>query len=386
MKILVTMDSFKGSLSSIEAGLAVSEGIISANPQADVEVLPLADGGEGTVKALVSGLGGKRISVEVTGPIGTPVKAEYGMIIEQNLAILEMSSAAGLTLVPEQRKNPLLTTTFGVGEMIRDAFKRGCREFIIGLGGSATNDGGMGMMQALGVCFYDHAGNRITDYGNGANLLRVAGIDMSGLIAGLDTCIFHIACDVENPLYGENGAAYIYAPQKGADEIMVQELDSGLRNYADAVKRSLKQSEYDYVMAPGAGAAGGLGYAFLTFLQGSLEQGVLSIMKFLNIEEKIKNVDYVITGEGKTDVQTTMGKAPMGIVNVAKKYGKKVIILSGSVEDDAKICNHKGADAVFSIIQTPMKLKEAMRPKVAKDNLSYTAFQVSRLLMSINDE
>lgn len=377
MRILVAMDAFKGSMSSLEAGKAAEEGIRKADGSAQVEVWPLADGGEGTAETIILGLGGKIIRTTVTGPLGMPVSASYGIVENKRLAVLEMASAAGLTLIPEERRNPLYTTTFGAGELIADALRRGCRQFIVGIGGSATNDGGMGMLKALGVRFLDSDGGEIAGYGDGSSLHKVEGMEFSGLLKELRRCEFRIACDVNNPLYGENGAAYIYAPQKGADRECVLSLDAGLRKLAGAVK---KETGMDTAHMPGAGAAGGLGYAFCTFLNGKLERGIDIVLDALSLEERIKKADYIVTGEGRTDAQTAMGKAPAGVARLAKKFGKKVIVLSGGVGTDAAVCNHAGMDAVFSILREPMPVEKAMEREIAEENMKWTAEQVFRLV------
>lgn len=377
MKVLVAMDSYKGSLSSWEAGSAAAAGIKKADAHAGIQIFPLADGGEGTAKTLTRGLQGEMVEVTVTGPLGLPVKASYGIVKERRLAVLEIAEAAGLTLVPEEKRNPLHTTTYGVGEMIRDALRRGSRHFIVGLGGSATNDGGMGMLKALGVRFLDESGRETDGYGNGRSLHNIKKIDRSGMPEELNDCDFRIACDVDNPLYGENGAACIFGPQKGADGEAVRLLDAGLRSFAIAAGQSTGK---DNAMLPGAGAAGGLGYAFFTFLNGRPEKGVDLVMDVLSLEERIKEADYIVTGEGRTDAQTSMGKAPAGIARLAKKYGKKVIVLSGSVSADAGLCNSEGIDAVFSILREPISVEEAMDKRTAAENLEWTAEQVFRLV------
>ena len=375
MKILVAIDSLKGSLTSLEAGAAIEQGIKRVCKKADVTVKPLADGGEGTVEALVSGMGGKLITVNVTDALGEKVDAVYGMIESKKLAVMEMAAAAGITLVAEPKRNPKNTTTYGVGEMILDAVKRGCRDFIIGIGGSATNDGGMGMLEAMGVKFYNEKGGMLGPYG--LDMLRVADVDASGLVPELKECTFRIACDVENPLCGPLGAAHVYGPQKGATPQMVEQLDAGLRNYAEVIK---KQLELDNINVPGSGAAGGLGYAFVTFLQGKLEPGISIILDTVDLEKEIKAADLVITGEGRLDAQTAMGKAPIGVAKLAKQYGKKVIAFCGAATEDAAACNQAGIDAYFPILRSPMTVEEAMERDTAENNIMLTAEQVFRLI------
>ncbi len=379
MKVVIAIDSLKGSLSSIEAGLAIKEGILTAC-DAEVIVKPLADGGEGTVDALLAGMGGKEITLEVTGPLGHKVPCSYGILKDNKTAILEMAAASGIKLVPTELLNPLNTTTFGVGEMIKDAISRGCRNFIIGIGGSATNDGGIGMLQALGYQFFDSESNPIGM--EGRELLNIASLSCSKALSELSECTFKIACDVTNPLFGENGAAHVFGPQKGASPDIVKQLDSGLMNFAEVVKHTLGK---DNALVPGTGAAGGLGYAFLTFLNASLESGIHIILNEIELEKDILDADYVITGEGKLDFQTSMGKAPVGVAKLAKKHGKKVIAFAGGTTKDATRCNEEGIDAYFSILQLPMTVEEAMEYDTAKANLSSSAAQVFRLIKAIKE-
>ncbi|MDO5573825.1 MAG: glycerate kinase [bacterium] len=375
MKILVAIDSLKGSLSSLDAGAAIQQGIKKVYKDADITVKPLADGGEGTVEALVSGMGGELVTVNVTDALGEKTDAVYGMIESKKLAVMEMAAAAGITMVAEQKRNPKNTTTYGVGEMILDAVKRGCRDFIIGIGGSATNDGGMGMLEAMGVKFFNEDGGNLGPYG--LDMLRVADVDVSGLVPELKECTFRIACDVENPLCGPLGAAHVYGPQKGATPQMVEQLDAGLKNYADVIKKRLK---LDNINVPGSGAAGGLGYAFVTFLQGKLEPGISIILDTIDLEKEIKETDLVITGEGRLDAQTAMGKAPIGVAKLAKQYGKKVIAFCGAATEDAAACNQAGIDAYFPILRSPMTVEEAMERDTAENNIMLTAEQVFRLI------
>lgn len=375
MKILIAIDSLKGSLSSLDAGAAIQQGIKKVYEDAEITVKPLADGGEGTVGALVSGMGGELVTVKVTDALGEKTDAVYGMIESKKLAVMEMAAAAGITMVAKEKRNPKNTTTYGVGEMILDAVKRGCRDFIIGIGGSATNDGGMGMLEAMGVQFFNEDGGNLGPYG--LDMLRVADVDASGLMPELKECTFRIACDVENPLCGPLGAAHVYGPQKGATPQMVEQLDAGLRNYANVIKKRLSLDNID---VPGSGAAGGLGYAFVTFLQGKLEPGISIILDTIDLEKEIKETDFVITGEGRLDAQTAMGKAPIGVAKLAKKYGKKVIAFCGSATEDAAACNQAGIDAYFPILRCPMTVEKAMEQDTARKNIMLTAEQVFRLI------
>lgn len=375
MKVLIAIDSLKGSLSSLDAGAAIQQGIKKVYEDAEITVKPLADGGEGTVGALVSGMGGELVTVKVTDALGEKTDAVYGMIESKKLAVMEMAAAAGITMVAKEKRNPKNTTTYGVGEMILDAVKRGCRDFIIGIGGSATNDGGMGMLEAMGVQFFNEDGGNLGPYG--LDMLRVADVDASGLMPELKECTFRIACDVENPLCGPLGAAHVHGPQKGATPQMVEQLDAGLRNYANVIKKRLSLDNID---VPGSGAAGGLGYAFVTFLQGKLEPGISIILDTIDLEKEIKETDFVITGEGRLDAQTAMGKAPIGVAKLAKKYGKKVIAFCGSATEDAAACNQAGIDAYFPILRCPMTVEKAMEQDTARKNIMLTAEQVFRLI------
>lgn len=375
MKVVVAIDSFKGSLSSMEAGTAVAEGIYRADKDAEATVRPLADGGEGTVEALTAGMNGRIEHVSVTGPLGTGVEAAYGMIVATKTAVIEMSAAAGITLVDEQDKNPLHTTTYGVGELIQDAIKKGCRNFIVGIGGSATNDGGVGMLQALGYGFLDAAGRQVP-YG-AEGLARIVKITDDRVVPELKECHFKIACDVTNPLCGEQGCSAVFGPQKGATLSMVEEMDKWLMHYAALTKEKYPQSDRN---KPGTGAAGGLGFAFLSYTNAVLESGVKIVLEETKLEEYIKNADIVITGEGRLDGQTVMGKAPIGVAGMAKKYGKRVLAFSGCTTEDAVLCNQHGIDAFFPILRSVTTLEEAMSPEKARENLAATVEQVFRLI------
>lgn len=505
------MDSLKGSLSSLEAGKAVAEGIRRIYPGVEVLVRPLADGGEGTVQALALGMQGRIEKITVTGPLGVPVECEYGIIdgcsIDEtgrstgspvdngpvssseddgdnsnvgdvgtsrpaavvdsssssahtdnsnthnaghtagasditrvpeeerkpfstgspvdsgtvsssgddgdnrnagdvgisrpaavvdssssgthadnsnihnsgHTAVIEMAGAAGITLVPEEQRNPLNTSTYGVGEVIRDAILKGCRNFIIGIGGSATNDGGTGMLQALGYEFLDKNGLPIT-YG-AKGLEQLCEIRSEHVLPELAECRFRVACDVTNPLCGEKGCSAVFGPQKGATSSMIQEMDAWLKDYAALAAESFPKADPDQ---PGCGAAGGLGFAFLTFTNASLESGIHMILEETRLEDYIKECDFVITGEGRLDAQTVMGKAPIGVAALAKKHGKKVLAFSGSVTEDAGACNQHGIDAFFPILRSIVTLKEAMEPERTAANLTDTAEQVFRLIRSLD--
>ena len=375
MRVVVAIDSFKGSMSSLEAGEAISNGIKKAHKDAEVEIRPLADGGEGTVEALSIGMGGRLINVDVTGPVGRKVRAVYGIVDSSKTAIIEMSQAAGITLVSGDERNPLYTTTFGVGELIKDAINKGCRHFVVGIGGSATNDCGIGMLQALGYEFLDKEGNQV---GFGASgVIDIVSIKDENVIKELSECYFRVACDVNNPLCGDLGCSAIYGPQKGATKEMVADMDGWLKNYSKIVKEKYPDADSEY---PGTGAAGGLGYAFFNFTNSKLESGIKIVLDETKLEEYVKDADIVVTGEGRLDHQTVMGKAPVGVANIAKKYNKKVIAFSGSVTEDAGVCNEHGIDAFFPILRRIVTLEEAMPTDTAKQNLTDTAEQVFRLL------
>ncbi|MEG6568786.1 glycerate kinase [Thermoanaerobacterium thermosaccharolyticum] len=353
MKILVAPDSFKGSLSSKEVLKAISEGIRRA-VNAEIVGVPIADGGEGTVDALIASLGGRIVDVDVVGPLGNVVKSFFG-ILNDGTAVIEVAASSGLSLVQDNMRNPLITTTYGVGQLIKEALDKGCRKFIIGLGGSATNDGGAGMIQALGVKLLDEDGKDIP-YGGG-NLHKLKKIDISSIDKRVYESSFIVASDVTNPLCGEYGASAVYGPQKGATPEMVEILDDNLRHYASVVKETLGK---DFSDVPGAGAAGGLGFSLMAFLNAKIRSGIDIVMEASNIDEKIKSCDIVITGEGNTDFQTAYGKAPAGIARIAKKYGKPVVILSGGLGKNYKNLYDVGVTSMFSIVDRPMTLQEAM--------------------------
>ncbi|MDO5291541.1 MAG: glycerate kinase [bacterium] len=375
MKVVVAIDSLKGSLTSLEAGFAIQEGIKKVNPSDEVIIRPLADGGEGTVEALVKGMNGSPQNVMVTGPLGESVNCEYGIINHSKTAIIEMSGAAGITLVPDNKRNPLNTTTYGVGEVIKDAIEKGCRRFIVGIGGSATNDGGIGMLQALGYDFLDEKGSPVPFGAKGLQVLDR--ISDENVIKELAECEFHIACDVTNVLCGTNGCSAIYGPQKGATPTMIMEMDRWLAYYAALAKEKFPKADAKF---PGTGAAGGMGFAFLTFTNAVLESGIQLVLKETNLEEYVKDADLVITGEGRLDGQTAMGKAPIGVAQLAKKHNKPVLAFAGCVTQDAKECNQTGIDAFFPILRSLSSLEEALQPDNAKRNMTDTVEQVFRLL------
>ena len=379
MNVIVAIDSLKGSLSSLQAGAAAKAGILRAIPAATVSIKPVADGGEGTVTALVSGLSGESVTIPVTGPLGETVEATYG-ILPDHTAVIEMAEAAGLPLVPAEKRNPMNTTTYGVGELILHALDEGCRNFIIGIGGSATNDGGTGMLRALGCRFWKADGSEIAL--GAQELSELATIETEVLDPRLKESRFSIACDVTNPLCGPSGASYIFAPQKGADPATVQKLDAVLAHLADMTAVTLGTDLRDQ---PGAGAAGGLGFAFASYLNGTLRPGVDIVLDAVLPESELRAADIVVTGEGRFDGQTAMGKAPVGIARRAKACGCKVIVLAGSVEHSGARATQQNPpliDAVFPILPGAMTLEEAMHEDVAYENMEYTAEQVFRVVGS----
>ena len=379
MKIVIAIDSFKGSMSSMEAGMAARDGILRAIPDAKVVVKPLADGGEGTTDALIEGLSGEGIKISVKGPYGEYVDAHYGLIRETGTAVMEMAEASGITL--SERRDPMSATTYGVGEMIKDALDRGCRDFIIGIGGSATNDGGIGMLEALGARFMDADGNDCGE--GGAALSRISDMDLTGMDQRLRDCRIRVACDVDNPLCGENGATYIYGPQKGVTDDIKQELDDAMARFADVSAEKLGRDMRD---RSGAGAAGGLGYALLMYLDAELIPGIELIMEAVGLEKELMDADIAITGEGRLDYQTAMGKAPVGVAKLAKKHGLITLAFAGSVTPEAGKCNEEGIDAFFPIVRGVSTLQEAMDNKTAKANMTAAAEQAFRLIRAAKPE
>ena len=376
MKIVVAIDSFKGSLTSLQAGNAVKDAINRLDDKHQVLVKPLADGGEGTVEALAESTNAQMIELSVKGPLLNPVNAKYCILKDTNTAIIEMAAASGITLISDGERNPFETTTYGVGELIKDAISRGCRRFIVGIGGSATNDGGTGMLTALGYEFLNENKEPI-DLG-AKGLKDLCEIKTDNVIPELKECNFNIACDVTNPLCGEKGCSAVFGPQKGATPEMIKDMDNWLEKYAEISKTVSKKADKNYA---GAGAAGGLGFAFLAFTNATLKSGIQIILEEIDIENDIKNADIVVTGEGRLDSQTVMGKAPIGVAKLAKKYGKKVVAFSGCVTEDAEVCNEHGIDAYFPIVRGVTTLEDALSPLNAYKNLNATAYQVFRLLI-----
>ncbi len=372
MKIVIAPDSFKNCLPSQKVCQAIGEGLRAAIPTAQIESVPMADGGEGTVDALVAATGGRRVPIQVTGPLGTPVDAFYGILGDGVTAVVEMASAAGLHLVPPEKRDPTKTTTYGVGELIRSALQQGCRRIIVGVGGSATNDGGAGMAQALGVRLLDTSGNDLP-FG-GACLLRLASIDLSGRDPLVSQATFIVACDVVNPLTGPTGASVVYGPQKGATPDQVRLLDRALRHYARVIR---EQTGKEVETVPGAGAAGGLAAGLLAFCDARLQKGVELVMDVVELGRRIQECDLVITGEGKLDEQTVFGKVPFGVAQVAKKFGKPVIAIAGQVTVPAQTTSEWGFTACFSILRRIVSEEEAIRESYFL--LKETAQQVGSL-------
>lgn len=354
MKIVIAPDSFKESLSALEAANAIERGFKMIFPHAQYKKMPIADGGEGTVQSLADATDGRIIECTVTGPLGEPVQSFFGLMGDGKTAVIEMAAASGLHLVPPEKRNPLLTSTRGTGELITAAVDTGVQHIIIGIGGSATNDAGAGMIQALGGKLYDKTGREIGP-GGGA-LAELSAIDMSNLDPRIRDVHIEVACDVDNPLTGPRGASAIFGPQKGATPEMVQLLDRNLGHFADIVEHALGKPFRDI---EGAGAAGGIGGSLLAFLNADLKRGIDIVLDAVNFEEEVKGADLVITGEGRIDSQTIYGKTPIGVAKAAKKHGIPVIGLAGSLSDDSQIVHDHGIDALFSIVPGVITLPDA---------------------------
>jgi glycerate kinase len=355
MKIVLAPNAFKSSLTAPQVCDAMAEGILRVVPDAQILKVPVADGGDGTVEALVHATHGRFFQQDVTDPLGSRVNATFGVMGDGETAVIEMAEASGLRLVPDEKRNPLITTTFGTGELIRAAIERGCRKLIIGIGGSATNDGGAGMAQALGAKLLDADGNELP-FG-GAALARLARIDVSSFILHPSSFDVIVACDVENPLCGDEGASAIYGPQKGASPEMIKQLDAALSHYADVLKRDLGK---DVANVPGAGAAGGLGAGLMAFLDARLERGVDIVLRAVRLRERVQGADLVFTGEGAIDGSTVFGKAPIGVARVAQECGVPVIAVVGAANAGYEAVYAHGVDAVVPIPLKPMTLNEAM--------------------------
>jgi len=377
MKIIIAPDSFKESLTALEVADAIENGFKQVLPQAEYVKVPMADGGEGTVQSLVDATHGKIISKMVIGPLGEPVDAFFGILGNGKTAVIEMAAASGLQLVPIDKRNPLVTTTWGTGELILAALDYGVEHIIIGIGGSATNDGGAGMAQALGVKLLTQEGDDVA-YGGGS-LEQITTIDISNMDSRLQNIKIEVACDVNNPLVGPSGASAIYGPQKGASPEMVKQLDTNLNHYADIIKTSLGKDIKDI---PGAGAAGGLGAGLLAFLSAELRRGIEIVISATNLEKLVQEATLVITGEGKIDSQTINGKTPIGVAKTAKKYGVPVIGIAGNIAQDSSVVYEHGIDALFCIVPHVTTLQDAMEN--AKEYVSNTARNIATI-WSINN-
>ena len=373
MKIVIAPDSFKGSLTALQVSDAVEQGFNRIFPNAQIEKVPMADGGEGTVQSLVDATGGQLLTESVTDPLGGRVEANYGILGDGVTAVIEMAAASGLPLVPIGKRNPMLTTTYGTGELIKAALERGCRKFIIGIGGSATTDGGAGVAQALGVKLLDASGKDISFGGIG--LSNLAKIDISTIDERIAKTETVVACDVDNPLTGPRGAAYVYSPQKGATPEQVELLDKYLGHFADIVKRDLGK---DVKETPGAGAAGGLGAGLMAFLNAELELGIDIVIEASNLRERMKGADLVVTGEGQLDEQTAYGKTPTGVSKVAEEMGIPVLAIAGGIKPGAETSYEEGIDAMMSIAPGPISLEEAIA--CSSELVSDTAERAARII------
>ena len=355
MKIVIAPDSFKESLSALQVADAIEAGMRAVWPDATYVKVPVADGGEGTVQALVDATGGRRVDVRATGPLGEPVDAFYGITGDGDLAVIEMAAASGLEGVPPARRDPRTATSRGTGELIRAALDAGARRFVLGVGGSATNDGGAGMLQALGVRLLDAAGNDLGP--GGAALAHLARIDASGIDPRVREAGFRIACDVDNPLVGPRGASAVFGPQKGATPDSVRELDAALAHYADVVRDATGR---DVAHLPGAGGGGGIAAAMVVFLDGQLGRGIEIVTQAVGLDAAVRDADLVVTGEGRIDGQTVNGKTPMGVAQVARRHGKPVVAIGGSLASDAEAVYAHGIDVVVGSVARPCSLSEAL--------------------------
>ena len=367
MKITLAFDSFKGSLSSSEVADAFEAGFSSVAGDCEVLKLPMADGGEGTVESLVSSLGGETVECAVSDPLGRTVTARYGILDNGAVAVIEMAAASGLTLLADYERNPMLTSTRGFGELVLDALSRGCRRLFLGIGGSATNDAGMGMMQALGYRFLDASGQALA--GCGASLADVATMDASGVCPALAEAEIVVACDVNNPFCGRSGAAYVFAPQKGADEAMVASLDEGMHHFAKVVKDF---TAVDIAVMPGAGAAGGIGGSLAALLGARLVPGADMLLDAMHFDEAVSGSDYIFTGEGRIDAQTLMGKAPAAVMRRAVAAGIPIVAVGGTVEWCPRL-RESAFCAIFPVLVDDTPIEEAMKPSVARRNVRRAA-------------
>lgn len=371
--IILAPDSFKESMTAKEVCEAMERGIRKANSQIRCIHVPMADGGEGTMQSLVDATGGRVYSKEVVGPLGNNVVAEYGILGNGEIGVIEMASASGIHLVDSEKRNPLITTTFGTGQLIKACLDKGVKKLLIGIGGSATNDGGAGFIQALGGRLLDENGDDLS-YGGGA-LAKLHTIDLSNLDERLKYVSVEVACDVNNPLCGKEGASYVFGPQKGATREMIEILDQNLSHYAEVIKEQLGK---DVISKAGAGAAGGLGAGLMAFLDVKLKSGIEMVIEYANLEEKVRDADMVWTGEGSIDFQTQYGKTPLGVAMIAKKYNKPVIALAGRVGNDIDVLYDKGIDAIFGIMRGVTSIEEALVK--GPENVEKTSENIIRLL------
>jgi len=373
MKIVVAPDSFKGSVSALQAAYAIEQGLRRVFPTAVIEKIPMADGGEGTVQSLVDATGGHLRTQRVLAPLENEVDAQFGILADGETAVIEMASASGLPLVPVDKRNPLRTTTYGTGQLIHAALEAGCKRLIIGIGGSATNDGGAGMAEALGAKLLNANGKQIPRGGRG--LGELASIDLTGLHPAIAETETVVACDVNNPLTGPNGASHVYGPQKGATSEMIETLDAHLAHFDAVLTRTLGKSFNDI---PGAGAAGGLGTGLMAFLNAELRLGVDIMIDAVKLKERMKGTSLVITGEGQLDFQTAFGKTPVGVAKVAKAHNIPVIAIAGGIAEGAEVVYEAGIDAMLGILQEPMSLEDAVGE--ASRLIADTAEQAARLI------
>ncbi|MFX3636631.1 MAG: glycerate kinase [Candidatus Pristimantibacillus sp.] len=372
MNIVIAPDSFKGSLSARGVGLAIEKGIKRAKIESVTKVIPMADGGEGTMECLIDATGGRFIRIAVQNPLGRIIDSGFGILGDGTTCVIEMAMSSGLYLIEQEERNPLITTTYGVGELIKAALDYGCRNFILAVGGSATNDGGAGMLQALGVNLLDAEGHQIP-YGGGS-LDKIIEINTKGLDSRLVDCKFTVACDVDNPFIGPKGASEVFGPQKGASPDMVKLLDQNLKHFADMIERTQGVAIHHL---PGTGAAGGLSGGILAFLNGELESGIAMVTRVTGLEEAVRGADLVITGEGQVDYQTAYGKTPFGVARIASSHGVPVILIAGSVGNGIDSLYEHGVSAVVSMVNRPMTLDEAMQ--MAEPLLEEAAEQIIRI-------
>ncbi len=376
MKIVIAPDSFKESLTSLEVATEIETGLKRVWPDATYVKIPMADGGEGTVKSLVDATGGTIVQVEVSGPMGAKVLASYGLLGDGKTAVIEMAEASGLPLVPRDQRNPLVATTYGTGELIADAIKRGVSEIILGIGGSATNDAGAGLAQALGVRFLNFGGAPIHDLIAGGDLDQVQAVEMSSVNPGLAQVKISVACDVTNPLCGEKGASRVYGPQKGATPEMVERLDKNLEHFGRVIKRSIGKDVMD---RPGAGAGGGIGAGLMAFTNAELKRGIELVVAATRLEDHMQGAALAFTGEGRVDFQTAFGKTPSGVAAAARKHGVPVVAIGGGLSDDARGVLEHGIDGLEAATASPMTLEDAFAK--ARQNLQNAAERVARMIV-----